>query len=127
MDDYRRLLTGRRQADRAARRAERVANGDSSPAASSNRKDQRRAAAEARAAQAPLRKAARAAELRLESLQEEKKALDELLADPSLYNRDGDDLTAIARKAAELERAIDSAEMAWLEAQEALESSSDRP
>ncbi len=122
MDDYRKLLSGRRQADRAARRAERAANGNGAQPAGTSRKDQRRASAQARAALAPLRKAARAAEQRVERLQAQKAVIDTQLANPSLYEDQSADVTALTREAAELERAIADAEVAWLEAQEALES-----
>jgi len=121
MDDYRRLLTGRRQADRAARRAERVANGDSAPAAPTNRKDQRRAAANARAALAPLRKRAAAAEAKVKKLTVEKKALESQLADPSLYVDQTERVTELQKSVRNIERRIAEAEHDWLEAHAALE------
>ena len=54
-------------------------------------------------------------------MQAEKAEIDRQLADPALYNGAGEDVTALTRKAAELERAIDDAETAWLKAQEALD------
>jgi len=121
MDDYRRLVSGRRQADRAARRAERVANGDSSPAATINRKDQRRAAAQARAALTPLRKRAAKAEATVKKLSKEKESIEARLADPSLYVDSNEKVTELQKSLRDVERRIDAAEHDWLEAHEALE------
>ena len=121
MDDYRRLLSGRRQSDRAARRAERVANGESTPQASTNRKDQRRAKAEARAARAPLRKRADAAEAKVKKLTAEKAKFEAQLADPSLYVTPDERVTELQKSVRDIERRIAEAEHDWLEAQAALE------
>ena len=124
MDDYRRLLTGRRQADRAARRAERAERspgGNGSKPAAVTRKDQRRASAEARAALAPLRKRAAKAEATIKKLTREKEAIEAQLADPSLYLGSTDPITALQKSLRDIERRIAEAEHDWLEAQEALE------
>ncbi len=122
MDDYRRLLTGRRQADRAARKAERAANGNGPQPDGKSRKDQRRASAEARAALAPLRKRAAKAESAIKKLNREKESLEAQLADPALYAGPAEQVTELQKSLRDVERRIAEAEHDWLEAQEALES-----
>ncbi|MBM3488217.1 MAG: ABC transporter ATP-binding protein, partial [Alphaproteobacteria bacterium] len=80
-----------------------------------------RAAAEARAALAPLRRAARAAEERLYKLTAEKAALDGRLADPALYSGNGAGVTELLKQQSALGRAIAEAEADWFAAEEALE------
>ena len=88
-----------------------------------NKKDARRAAAEAREASQGLRKAAKAAEAELAKLTEQKSAIDRAMFDPS-----GADaalakltMTDLMKRRAEVEARIETAEAAWLEASEALE------
>ncbi len=77
--------------------------------------------AEARVQTAPLRKQARDAETALARLAAERSALEKTLADPAIYGpgRTGD-VTAANTRLAALAREVDTAEMAWLEAEEAL-------
>jgi ATP-binding cassette subfamily F protein 3 len=116
LDDYRRLLLEQR---RAERRRARDARPDKAPAAS--RKDKRRAAAEARAAVADLRKAIKTAETRLEKLTRKKQALEARLAEPEIYNGPTAALLALQLEHGALKQAIAEAEEAWLGAQAALE------
>ena len=110
LDDYRALLAERA---RPTAKAEAVA-----------RKDDRRDRAVARAAQAPLRKQARDAEALLAKLTAERKAIEQRLADPSMYlpGRIKDAAAANTRLAA-LRREAEAAEEAWMAAEEALEAS----
>jgi ATP-binding cassette subfamily F protein 3 len=85
------------------------------------RKEQRRAAAEQRAAVAHLRKAAVDAEKRLEKLQQKKTALETRLADPAIYNGPTAKLLQLQLSYGDLKREIATAEDAWLQAQSALE------
>jgi ATP-binding cassette subfamily F protein 3 len=84
------------------------------------RKPDRKARADARARIAPLRKAAEGLEAQLEELSARRARIDERLADPKLYET-GDDLEELSRAAADLDRAIEKTEDAWLQAQDALE------
>ena len=118
MEDYRRHLMEQRRAERAATRgAGREAKANDQP----SKKDKRRAAAEARAAVADLRKAARTAEQRIESLSREKDALEAKLADPEVYNGPTAKLMDLQVRHGKLKQAISKAEEAWLDAQAALE------
>ena len=108
LDDYRALL---------AERARPVAKTDVT-----GRKDDRRERAAARAALAPLRKQAKDAEAVLAKLTAERRMIEARLADPALYapGRTAEMTTANARLAA-LRREMDTAETAWLAAEEAME------
>jgi len=108
MDEYRTLL------------AERARSGPKPEAPS--RRDDRRDRAEARLQQAPLRRQARDAERRLADLAAEKARLEAKLADPGLYapGRAAEVASANQRLAA-IARETEAAELAWLEATEALE------
>ncbi|MEX1108965.1 MAG: AAA family ATPase, partial [Dongiaceae bacterium] len=83
-------------------------------------KDRRREGAEARAAVAPVRRAAEAAERRFNTLVAEKQVIEARLADPKLYAGPPDGVVALQRRLKETESAIAKAEAAWFRAQEAL-------
>ena len=123
MDDYRKLLTEeRRDGDDSDSAADRRRNGDAMAThTAAGRKEQRRAAAEQRAANAHLRKAAVEAEKRLEKLQQKKVALESRLADPEVYNGPTAKLLELQLRYGDLKREIATAEDAWLETQSALE------
>jgi ATP-binding cassette, subfamily F, member 3 len=94
-------------------------NGDArnnAPAARSRR----RHGADARAAVAPVRRAAEAAERRVSTLHAEKQVIEARLADPKLYAGPPGDIVALQRRLKETESAIAKAEAAWFRAQEAL-------
>ncbi len=88
-----------------------------------NKKDARRAAAEAREASQGLRKAAKAAEDQLAKLNAERSTIDRAMFDPSSADATLAKLTMtdLMKRRAELEAKIESAEAAWLEVSEALE------
>jgi ATP-binding cassette subfamily F protein 3 len=120
LDDYRKLLLSERRArDSAARTVE--GDPDAAGHTAAGRKEQRRAAAEQRAAVAHLRKAAAEAEKRLEKLQQKKTAIEARLADPEVYNGPTAKLMDLQLRYGDLKREITSAEEAWLSAQEKLE------
>jgi ATP-binding cassette subfamily F protein 3 len=115
LDDYTDLVLGRGEARDAAPK----------PAASSgNRKDERRAAAEARERSKSLRKAAKAAEAEVAKLTERRSQIDRALFDPaSASGRDKAATTGdLMRERGEVEKQLEAAEARWLEAEEALES-----
>lgn len=118
LTDYRKLLLDK------AREARRAAQPGGDKSAAPSRKDERRAAAENRAALAPLRKKAGDAEKRLEKLTTEKAKVDAKLADPALYQGPADKVTALQKQLGDLEKSIQDAEMIWLEALEELEQAS---
>lgn len=76
--------------------------------------DQRKAAADKRAAQAPLRKQIQAAEAKMEKLQKEIAALDHELADGDLYLTAPDKAAAKAKQRSDAEVALEETEMHWL-------------
>ncbi|MDE2436719.1 MAG: ABC-F family ATP-binding cassette domain-containing protein [Sphingomonadales bacterium] len=88
-----------------------------------NRKDQRKAAAEAREKGQELRKRTRSAEAELEKLQTMRKAIDQAMFDPKSAEASFAELTMteLMKRRAEIETRIEGAEAAWLEASEALE------
>ena len=106
LDDYRWLLAERARPAKAE---------------APTRKDDRRVRAEARVQTAPLRKQAKDAETALARLSAERAALEKKLADPAIYapGRAGD-VTAANTRLAAIGREVEVAEMAWLEAEEAL-------
>ncbi len=109
LDDYRALLQER------VRPAAKIG--------SATRKDDRRERAEARAALAPIRAQAQAAERRLASLTAERAKLEAKLADPALYLPGRvQEVTAANARLAAISKEAAAAEEAWLIAEEQLES-----
>ncbi len=111
LDDYRAVLaeSGRSQAAK--------------PGPAQSRVDDRRARAEARAALAPLRRQAEAAEKTIARLSAERATIEAKLADPRLYDGAGrpDEIAAQNARLAAIAREIAAAEEAWLSASAALE------
>ncbi len=115
LDDYKRQLLDQRRAERSeARRAV----GDANPA---SRRDDRRAAAEKRQRLAPLKKALDQAEKRMADLEAKRAKLQEEMADPALYAGDPGRLTQLQKKLGTVEKDLEAAEQAWIEAAEAYE------
>jgi len=112
LEDYRAWLAERARPPEARQQA-----GD--------RKGDRRARAEARAALAPLRRRAEEAERRLARLAAERAELETKLACPSLYAGPGkaEEIARASARLAAIARETAAAEEAWLEAQAALEAS----
>lgn len=88
-----------------------------------NKKDQRKAAAEAREKGQALRNAAKKAEAELARLTAERSAIDGAMFDPKAAPPALAKLTMteLMKRRAALEASIEAAEMAWMEASEALE------
>jgi ATP-binding cassette subfamily F protein 3 len=111
MDDYRALLVER------ARPARTEATG--------KKRDDRRDRAEARQQTAPLRKAAKAAEALVQKLTAERASIEAKLADTKMYAAGKtNEVTAANTRLAAIGREMEAAEMAWLEAEEAMEQAS---
>jgi ATP-binding cassette subfamily F protein 3 len=121
MEAYRTLLLQERRA----------ANGDANKvddesknrdATAASRKDQRRAQAQNRAALAPMRRAVEAAEKTLDRLTKDRAKVQGELADPAVYAAaNGAQVVSLQKRLAEIERAIEQAEEAWLTAGHVLE------
>jgi ATP-binding cassette subfamily F protein 3 len=123
MEGYRALLLQERRAEASRESAAAGTGNGSNGKTAAARKDQRRAEAAARAVLAPLRIAVQAAEKRLEQLTRDKAALEKQLADPTTY--DGGTSTpkalTLQQRLGVLKRDIESAEQAWLMADQALD------
>ncbi len=86
------------------------------------RRNDKAARAEARAKLAPLRQAAKAAEQKLAKLAAEKAVLEARLADEAMYAPGKSaELARVTQRLGALKKDMDEAELAWLEAHEALE------
>lgn len=104
----------------AASMSERAA-GPAKPAAAAKKND-KAARLEARAKLAPLRQAAKTAEAALAKWQAEKTRLEAKLAESTLYTPGkAPELAKTTQQLAQVKKGIDAAELAWLEAHEALE------
>ncbi len=99
------------------------ASGKNAPtAAGESQKDRRRLAAQQRARLQPLRQQCRQAEQDMDRLQTKLHNVEQLLANPELYqNSDGEQLTALLREQGQLKQALERAEQHWLELSEKLE------
>jgi len=116
MDDYRKLLMEQRRQERSRQRGTKPQADDAT-----SKKDKRRAAAEARAATADLRKAAKQAESEIERLNKKQAELAAKLADPAVYEGPTATLQDLQVRFGKIKQAIADAEDRWLELQAALE------
>ena len=117
MDDYRKYLL-----DNVGQSRKQTAKSDSSTATSKvGRNDQRRLAAEKRAALAPLKKIATAAERQVENLSNKLELLDQELSDSNLYTRDPDKAQILLRERGQCAKQLEEAETEWLSAMQAYE------
>ncbi|MDB5903089.1 MAG: transporter ATP-binding protein [Betaproteobacteria bacterium] len=120
LDDYLQWLSARREAQAAARAdvglvADKAARKEARAAAAADRQTKL-------ARRRPLMKEAEQLEQRLSTWHEEKREIDESLADPSFYESpDPDKLKGLALRQTELTRLIDEAEHRWLEVSGELE------
>ena len=115
MESYARLVLDR------ARQAARTSEPASGEGAAHAQKAARKAAADARARVAPLRRASEAAESRMDKLSAELAKLDAALSDPALFAREPARAVALGRQRAEAADGLSVAEGAWMEAAEAYE------
>ncbi|MDE2302838.1 MAG: ATP-binding cassette domain-containing protein [Sphingomonadales bacterium] len=101
----------------------RAGAGNAATSRTGSRKDQRKAAAEAREKGQELRKRARSAEAELERLQAQRSAIDQAMFDPRSAEAALARLTItdLMKRRAEIEARIETAEAAWLAANEAIE------
>lgn len=118
LDDYQQWLSDLQKQQAQQDAAPKQDNGNSAQA----RKDQKRREAEFRAQTQPLRKQIAKLEQQMEKLGATLAAVEEQLADSALYdiNRKAD-LTECLQKQSQTRSALEETEMAWLDAQEQLE------
>ena len=114
LDAYRALLL---EKARNAGRGESGASQSGQP----TKKDQRKAAAESRAALAPLRRQAGEGEKLVNKLTAEAARLEARLADPAIYSGPAAEVAKLQKELGDLKKRLAAAEDDWLEALEALE------
>jgi ATP-binding cassette subfamily F protein 3 len=116
LDDYRDVLLGRGEKKSDANGAEKKDNRN-------NKKDERRAAAQARERTKHLRDAVRAAEKGMALLTEQRTEIDRAMFDPDAAAKayQGKSMTDLMKLRGEVEKKLERAEAVWLEASEALE------
>jgi ATP-binding cassette subfamily F protein 3 len=114
LDDYRDLLLSK---------ADAASNDDEAPAKRVSKKDQRKAAAEAREQTQSLRKAVKQAETEMASFTAKRSDIDRALFDPNGYEGPYKNVPAgqLMKTRGDIERKLEAAEAKWLEASEALE------
>ena len=123
LDDYRRHLVEQRRREAAAK-SNGATGGD---ADGPSRRDRRRAAAEQRAALAPLKQQIAKAEREMERLQKARKDIETQMADPALYDGQAGRITDLQIHLGRVDQALADAETQWLEAHEALEAADAAP
>ncbi len=111
LDDYRALVIA----------ANKTAPSGEKSAGPNERERARKSAADRRASVSPLKKAAEAAEMKVEKLNATLTRLDEALGAPGLYEKDVKRATKLQRERAALVEAIAAAEEGWLAALDAYE------
>ncbi|MHB8287321.1 MAG: ABC transporter ATP-binding protein, partial [Caulobacteraceae bacterium] len=104
-----------------ARIAARNAGDERDGPAAPSQKDARKAAAEARARVAPLKRAVEAIEKRMEQLTGKITQADTALADPALFAKDKSKAVTLGKTRADAAAQLEAAEMEWMEAAEAYE------
>lgn len=113
LEDYKKILLAERSGEKRRENKQ------------DTKKIERQQSADTRAQIAPLRKAVRDTEAKLEQLEKEKKRVNSKLTDPKLYESDdpraGPLIIKLTQQMAELTAAIEQAEQDWLLAQENLE------
>jgi len=107
--------------DRARLAARAEADARPTGPAAANAKDARKAAADARARLAPLKRAVEAVEKRMDQLTKTLAATDAALADPALFTKDPARAVALGKTRAETADALEAAELDWMEAAELYE------
>lgn len=116
LNDYKRLLIERRREARKPKKVEGKAGGGGG-----NKKEERKRRAAQRAAQAPLRAAAKDLERKLEKLTAEQDALKAKIADPKVYDGPKDKFQGMQIDLGKLDARVEQAEEKWLEAVEKIE------
>ncbi|MEM7748245.1 MAG: ABC-F family ATP-binding cassette domain-containing protein [Pseudomonadota bacterium] len=112
MDDYRRYLLDRVSQAKKQSSKESTAEAE----AKVGRSDQRRIAAERRAALAPLKRLATKAEQEVEAISSKLEQLDQSLAETDLYTRDPDKAQELLRLRGQCAKQLEEAEATWLAA-----------
>ncbi len=113
LDDYRLWLTEQKKVDDKS---------DLESAPTVSRKDQRKLDAERRLKHKPLFDALKKAEIAVEKFHNEQRQLEHELADPDIYDESAKMLLKqLLERKVKVDKALDEAEMAWMEAEEKIE------
>ncbi len=113
LDDYRIWLTEQKKGDDKSA----IENNDTV-----SRKDQRKLDADRRKKHKPLFDALKKAEIAVEKYHNEQRELEHQLANPAIYEAsEKDHLKRILDRKVQVDKALDEAESAWMEAEEAIE------
>jgi ATP-binding cassette subfamily F protein 3 len=113
LDDYRVWLTEQKKGE------EKI---DVDSAQTVSRKDQRKLDAERRQRHKPLFDALKKAEMAVEKYHNEQRQLEHQLADPAIYaESEKEQLKKLMERKVKIDKALDDAEAAWMEAEEKLE------
>ena len=113
LDDYRLWLTEQKKVDDKS---------DLESAPTVSRKDQRKLDAERRLKHKPLFDALKKAEIAVEKYHNEQRQLEHELADPDIYDESAKMLLKqLLERKVKVDKALDEAEMAWMEAEEKIE------
>lgn len=113
LDDYRLWLTEQKKVDDKS---------DLESAPTVSRKDQRKLDAERRLKHKPLFDALKKAEIAVEKFHNEQRQLEHELADPDIYDDSAKMLLKqLLERKVKVDKALDEAEMAWMEAEEKIE------
>ncbi len=113
LDDYRLWLTEQKKVDDKS---------DLESAPTVSRKDQRKLDAERRLKHKPLFDALKKAEIAVEKFHNEQRQLEHQLADPDIYDDSAKILLKqLLERKVKVDKALDEAEMAWMEAEEKIE------
>ncbi len=122
MDAYAKLVIERAKAATAAEKAEiQAESGVKSKAPALSGKEARKAAADARAKIAPLKKAAEALEKDMEKISAQIRVIEDALGDEQLYLKFPDKAKALVLDKGKLEAKLEKAEETWLAAAEIYE------
>jgi ATP-binding cassette subfamily F protein 3 len=114
VDDYRRMLLSERGSPSSMSEP---AEAKTAPAPKVNKRDARRAKAQARQGLADLRRAVRETESLMEKRAVEKAHIEEELADPAIYGGPTSDFTELVKRRDKATRRLADAEEKWLKAQ----------
>ncbi|GAB3450179.1 ABC-F family ATP-binding cassette domain-containing protein [Insolitispirillum peregrinum] len=120
MEEYRKLLLKEAREARREQKADST-NGAVAAGSAAARKEDRRSAAENRQRLAPLKKAAEKAEKEVERLTAARAVLEKKMADPKLYDGPSTKVAALQKELGDASRALEEAELQWMEALEAYE------
>jgi len=122
LDDYRLWLTEQKKGEEKIVGAALSATIENKSEPTVSRKDQRKLDAERRQRNKPLFDALKKAEIAVEKYHNEQRQLEHQLADPAIYaESEKEQLKKLMGRKVKIDKALDEAEAAWMEAEEKIE------